>query len=127
MARAIGVLHLQGEIFLTAEHAQINQIPRANAIDSHQPVARLKAKLLADRSRLHRGHHGGLRRCGTGISLQRNPITGLVPHPGSGDLSQCGVCQHESQQNHPKYQSIDHKGPGAVGLQKLQQPSNRQP
>ena len=83
---AAGIFHLEGELLLPDQKLQVDQIPRAFAVDAEQPIAGLKAELFADGAWLHRGHHGWGRQPG-GRAIkgsQGNPRRGLIPHGGRG-------------------------------------------
>ena len=58
MQGSVRIFNFQGELFLSHQQLNIDQIPWTLAIDAEQAVARLKAQLLSDRTRLHRGNHG---------------------------------------------------------------------
>ena len=91
VAAAVGILHLEHQLLLRAEHLQIDQIARSDAVDAQQAVAWLEAELLADRARLHPGHHGWLGETGgisagiPGLGRGQGDAGGwFVPHEGCG-------------------------------------------
>ena len=82
---AVGVFHLQHQIFFAHQHMQIDQVAGALTVDAQQPVAGLEAQLLTDRTRLHRGHHRGLgqpRRLTRRAGVEGNGQAGggFIPH-----------------------------------------------
>ena len=125
-----GIAHLEVQLLIDTEVAVVDEIARTNAVDAEQLITRLKAQLLADRTRLNLIHHGRLRLAGNGTGFQgrhRDAGGGLIPHRGRAFPSVCGVKRPPDQQPQTKQKAIGHKDPGAVPLQEFEQPIDGQP
>jgi hypothetical protein len=76
MPLAVRVLHLKQQFLLALEDLEVDQIAGGNAIDPQQPIPRLKAKLLTNRSGLHRRYDCGIGPAGGGRGISRRGISG---------------------------------------------------